>query len=452
MNLIDAPLQTIRAHFALWADAFAALFLLGKLGLSALLQGKGAISDRLKEVLAKPEALRAGFAVLRAFQPNLTLRKTLVTAYESQGTAIVTRANDVYEVLDREADFSVVYEPKMRKITAGENFFLGMQNTAQYQHDVSLMRLAMRREDVEAIVVPLAREKAESFAAAAQKRIDLPHELTRRIPAAIVSEYLGVAGAPETDLIDWVTVMFWYLFVDIVGLPEVETRALAAAKACRDGIDAAIAARKQSGAKKIDVLGRCLELQAATPEFDDVAIRDNLIGLLIGAIPTISKASCQAVDQLLDRPKALAGARAAALKGDTTLLGAYIFEALRFNPLNPLIYRRANRDVTIAASTLRQRRIRKDTMVMASNLSLMFDPLRIERPQDFRIDRPWGDYMLWGYGFHSCFGAYINRAVIPVMLRPVLARDNLRRAAGAAGQMDGGDTPPFPQHFVLESD
>ena len=452
MNLIDAPVQTIRAHFALWADAFAGLFLLGRLGVSALLQGKGAISDRLKEVLAKPEALRAGFAVLRAFQPNLTLGKTLVTAYESKGTAIVTRSTDVYEVLDREADFSVVYEPKMRKITAGENFFLGMQNTAQYQHDVSLMRLAMRREDVEAIVVPLAKEKSESFAAAAQKRIDLPQELTRRVPAAIVSDYLGVAGVLETDLIDWATVMFWYLFVDIVGLPEVETRALAAAKSCREGVDAAIAARKQSGAKKTDVLGRCLELQGSAPEFTDLAIRNNLIGLLIGAIPTISMASCHAVDQLLDRPEALAGARAAAQQGDTTLLGAYIFEALRFNPLNPLIYRRANRDVTIAASTLRQRRIRKDTMVLASNLSAMFDPLRIESPKEFRTDRPWGDYMLWGYGFHSCFGAYINHAVIPVMLRPVLARENLRRAAGAAGQMDGGDTPPFPQHFVLESD
>ena len=262
MNLIDAPLQTLRAHFALWAEAIASLFLLGKMGVSALVQGEGAIPERLKAVLAEPEAQRAGFAVLRAFQPNLTLKKTLVTAYESQGTAIVTRATDVYEVLDREADFAVVYEPKMRKITAGENFFLGMQNTAQYQHDVSLMRLAMRRDDVEALVVPLAREKAEAFAAAAQKRIDLPHDLTRRVPAAIVSDYLGVAGVPETDLIDWATLMFWYLFVDIVGLPEVETRALAAAKACRAGVDAAIAARKQSRAKKTDVLGRCLELQA----------------------------------------------------------------------------------------------------------------------------------------------------------------------------------------------
>ena len=42
-----------------------------------------------------------------------------------------------------------------------------------------------------------------------------------------------------------------------------------------------------------------------------------------------------------------------------------------------------------AASTLRARRIKKGTLVLASNLSAMFDPLKIEDPESFRIDRPW---------------------------------------------------------------
>jgi hypothetical protein len=57
--------------------------------------------------------------------------------------------------------------------------------------------------------------------------------------------------------------------------------------------------------------------------------------------------------------------------------------------------------------------------------------------------------MLWGYGMHTCFGAYINRAVMPAILKPLLAKPGLRRAAGAAGQIDGGGTP-FPQHFWVE--
>jgi cytochrome P450 len=184
---------------------------------------------------------------------------------------------------------------------------------------------------------------------------------------------------------------------------------------------------------------------------DDLGIRNNLIGLIIGAVPTISKAAVQALDQLLDRPEVLAAAQEAARKNDDAGLANYVFEALRFNPLNPLIYRRAVRDTEIARNTLRGRTIPASTMVLAVNLSAMFDPLRIARPNEFRVDRPWSDYILWGYGLHTCFGAYINAALIPALLKPLLQKPGLRRAAGKAGQIDSGDTP-FPAHLVLEFD
>ena len=69
-------------------------------------------------------------------------------------------------------------------------------------------------------------------------------------------------------------------------------------------------------------------------------------------------------------------------------------------------------------------------MVLASNLSAMFDPLKIEAPESFRTDRPWGDYILWGYGMHTCFGAYINRAVMPAILKPLLLQAGPAPRAG----------------------
>ena len=50
---------------------------------------------------------------------------------------------------------------------------------------------------------------------------------------------------------------------------------------------------------------------------------------------------------------------------------------------------------------------------------------------------------------HTCFGADINRAVMPVILKPLLAKSGLRRAAGNAGRIDAGGAP-FPQHFSVE--
>lgn len=429
------------------ADGLAAVYQTTVAVLSA--KGSGT-KEKFAVALQDPLTLRLICRVPRAFLPNFRISKKLITSYPNNGTAFVTRHDDVIEVLDRNADFEVVYEPRMRAITTGENFFLGMQDTALYTRDVSNMRLAMRRDDVATIVEPLARKLADRLVAEKTGRIDMPPDLSLRVPTAIVTDYFGVTGAPESDLMDWATLMFRYLFTDLTSDPELERDALAAAAACRSVIDAAIASRKASGEEKDDVIGRCLVMQAAgLPGMEDVTIRDNLLGLVIGAIPTISRAAVQALDQLLLRPVAFASAEQAAHDGNDALFAAHVFEALRFNPINPIIFRRAARDTKIAAGTFRACKIPKDTMVLASNLSAMFDPLKIEAPETFRTDRPWDDYILWGYGLHGCFGAYINRAVLPAILKPLLLKPGLRRAAGDAGQIDTGGTQ-FPQHFVLE--
>lgn len=449
MSFLISAVAAIAAHLRMWVEGLVAPFQIAPAVLSA--KGDG-LKAKAAAALQDPRVQRLAARPLRAFLPNLVLSKQVVAAYPNTGTTIVTRYQDVIEVLDRNADFEVVYEPKMRAITGGENFFLGMQDTPLYARDTSNMRLAMRRDDVAAIVQPLARRLAEELVSRHAKGMDLPNDLTLQVPTAIVTDYFGITGAASSDLVAWATVMFWYLFVDLAGSEEVGRKALDAAAASRAAIDAAIARRKASGEAKDDVLGRCLVLQkAGQPGMDDLGIRNNLIGLFIGAIPTISKACVQALDQLLERPQALASAQVAARSGDDALLAAHVFEAFRFNPLNPLIYRRAARDARIAAGSLRSRLIPKGAMVLAVNLSAMFDPLRIDAPESFRADRPWGDYILWGYGMHTCFGAHINRAVMPAILKPLLLKPGLRRAAGAAGRIDGGGTP-FPQHFRVEWD
>ena len=90
-------------------------------------------------------------------------------------------------------------------------------------------------------------------------------------------------------------------------------------------------------------------------------------------------------------------------------------------------------------------------MVMASNLSAMFDGAELQAANSFRTDRPWDAYMLWGYGMHTCFGDYLNRTTLPQVLKPLLKQKGLRRAPGAAGQIDNGGTP-FPVHLHVAFD
>lgn len=441
--MIRSLLAALRIRFAMAGSAVAALVVLG-VRVPGALRGGG-----LAALFATSDTQRRVFALLRAVWPNLVLRRRLIAAYDNSGTAVVTRQADVTEVLEREADFAVVYEPRMRVITGGENFFLGMQDSTEYVRDVSLMRLVVRRDDVAQCIIPPVASRAEAIVAAAPGRIDVPATLTLPVLSHLVGMYFGTPGPTERDLTEGTTAMFWWLFADLAADEAVTRLATGAAANTRAWLDAAIAARHATPTEADDVLNRCLALQATgTPGMDDLGIRNNLIGLLIGLVPTLSKASVLALAQLLDRPDALAGARAAAQGDDDALLAAHVFEALRFDPVNPIIYRRAVADTEIARGTLRARRIPAGTMVLAANLSAMFDPLAVEAPDAFRTDRPWRDTMLWGYGMHACFGAHINRVVVPHLLKPLLARPGLRRAEGAAGQVDGGGSP-FPAHFSV---
>lgn len=449
IRLISNSFQSLMIWLSVIIEAIISVVILALQGLKIVIfPPAGGRKAGFSALAAQPATLLRGFAVLRAFAPNLLLKKQLITAYPNSGTAIVTRAEDVREVLARDDDFAVVYEPKMNAITAGSNFFLGMQNTPRYTHDVSVMRLAIRREDLPQTVIPAARQSAEQIVAAQNGSIDVPQALTLEIPYRMVADYFGTPGPDRQDMIDWTTIMFWYLFIDLAGDASITDKALDAAAKCRAYLDQRIAERKTQGGGD-DVLSRCLALQASGLDaFNDVDIRNNMIGMVIGAIPTLNKAAVQALDQLIDRPDALAKAQAAARANDVKTVTASLMEAMRYNPVNPLIYRQAVRDSVIARSTTRARTIPQGTMVLACNLSAMFDPHALAHPNQFRLDRQPEDYILWGNGLHTCFGQYINQAIIPTMLMPLLKQPGLRRAPGSAGQVDFGGTP-FPQHWKL---
>jgi len=436
---------SIYQRLAVWAEGLYGLAYLIVMGLGAL------VSGGIKAFFLKPSSQRHIFAVLRAFWPNLSLKKVLMQCYDNTGTAVVTRRSDCLDVLNRNADFEVVYGSRMRKLTEGENFFLGMQPGWDYTRDTSAMRLAARMTDVAEIVQPRATELATKIVAECGGKIDIVPSLTLEVPWDMTDRYFG-AGGQRDRMQEWTTSLFWYLFLDLAADPQLDASALGAAAELRDYLDDHIAARKATPTDAADILNRCLALQSAdTPGMDDLGIRNNMLGLLIGAIPTISKACCIALDELLNRPDALASAHEAAQSGDDALLAQHIWEALRFNPFNPVIYRRATRDTEIAPSTLRRIKLRKGQIVFAANFSACFDRFEVAAPNSFRTDRAWEDYIIWGYGMHMCFGDVINKAVIPAILKPLLAQKNLRRAPGAAGQIEGG-TLGFPQHFHLEFD
>lgn len=414
----------------------AASGLAGGLGLGRALAASPAVLQAvIRTALATPATQRDAFALLRAVAPRLTLPVNIVGCYEGTGTLLLTRDADVREVLAREADFSVVYGPRMRRLTGGRDFFLGLQDGDLYRRDTEAMAAIVKPDDLEAVLA-MARSEATAAIAAAPGGLDLVPAISARIPALMVQRWFGIGtGLPLPQLIADATILFFYLFSDLTADARVEAGAMAAKDRVNAAIDASIA-----DAGPGTLLGRAAARGAAgDPAFDAEGIRTQMIGILIGAIATLSKASVLAVEELLARPAVLAAARKAARAGREDRVAAFIWEALRFSPVNPFIYRRAVADVRLGEML-----VPKGRMVLAANLSAMHDEAVVTEPGTFRAGRPWRHYMLWGEATHLCWGDRINRTILPAMLMPLLALPKLR----AEGPPETGGTP-FPRSYPL---
>lgn len=402
------------------------------------------MSSRLVRWLTGADVQRAVFGFLRRHHPNLRLGKRV----------LVTRAEDVNEVLKTDAVFGVteIYAERMERTTGP--FFLGMENTPRYQRESSLSRRAVRREDLEHIRT-LVREHAEQLIAMARPggRIDVVNGLARPVALGVVDRFFGVPGPDPETMKQWMRIIFWDIFLNQGNDADVIARARAASAELKTYMEGLIARRKAGLATegRDDFLTRLLRMQEEeATRLDDDAVRRNVGGIIVGAVDTTSKALSQLINELLERPEALGEAQSAARAGDTARVAAHAFEALRFDPHNPILLRTCHEEYVLARGTDREMRIPKGTLVIASTISAMFDPAVMQEPDEFRVDRPPEGYMHFGRGLHTCYGERINHIVLPEVLGCLLRLRNLRRAPGGEGRMKFEG--PFPDRLVVEFD
>ena len=370
------------------------------------------------------------FRILRNVAPILTV-KVSGTTY-----ALVTRFDDVTEILNRPNSFDVTYAPKIAVIMDGDNIFLGLPDTDQATRDKTIMRMAAPRAEAMSRVKPEVTALAEAAMAraAVNGQVDLAMELTQDVTTRFFGAYFGTPGEDLTAFSDQTRLLFHFMFADQSNDPALAALARPASAAMRAYVEGAIAARKTARGVHDDILERCLSFQdQGVIGMDDRGIRNNLIGLIVGALPQAPMVVPQLFDVLLDRPGELAQAQAAAIADDDERLSAIVFEASRFHPLTPALFRTAMEDYRLAGGTLRAKTIPAGATVLAATRSAMFDGRRVPDPTAFQPGRPTYSYMHFGGGMHECFGIHMNRVMIPAICKAVLKRPGLRRAPGSAG-------------------
>jgi cytochrome P450 len=383
------------------------------------------------------------------FAELLEQRPTLM----APGLCVVTRAPDVREVLANERVFSVrPYAARMERSTGA--FILGMAPSAQYDRELSALRLATDRSDLGA-VADISRRGAEQLidAAAAKRRINLAGGYARLVAMRVIADYMGTPGPDAgATMSGWIASLFRDIFLNLANDPAVTAAAATAATELRDYLDGLIAstrAQPPAATPPASVLARLAALQSGAGWLLDAdAVRRCIGGTIVGALETVNKAFVHAMDQLLDRPAELQRARDACARGDDAALLAGILEAMRFNPQNPFLYRICEESFVLARGTDREVTVPAGTLVFAATQAAMHDARELSEPEAFRLGRSPEAYLFFGHATHTCLGRHIAPIEWRELAKPLLRLPELRRAPGAAGQLryEG----PFPTELWIE--
>ena len=271
----------------------------------------------------------------------------------------MTRRNDVFGNPRPRRGFRSLRAPN-GALTGNENL-PGMQNTARYTRDTSNMRLAMRRDDVGAITA-VRRHRGRRLVNEAPGRIGVPQMLTLPVAAAARSTIsarrarLRRRSRPDEHSSG---------ICSSISRPTraLDTRALAMAAEFRAWLDGA---SRRARPRRDRATTRSAGAQRCRPSgiegMSDLDIRNNLVGLLIGELPTASATPIWRSTKLLNRPRLLVRSQRHGRRRARQL--AHLRSA-PLSPAQPGDLPAAVRDSKVAG-TLRSRRIPAGTMVMAS--------------------------------------------------------------------------------------
>ena len=408
------------------------------------------------------------FKQLRAERPVLVTPECTLLALFS----------DVRDCLQMPKIFTVdLYKPKMGVTDTDVGYLMAHDDDPLHYREKSIMQGMLNRDDL-----PRVREgiknSAKKILDEANGKLDIVDNYSRMVPAIMVQEYFGLDGVDPKKLLKW---SFWnqyntfhnqpfdlnskelfdhiisehgkcsvelvdyitVLMVRKILTVKIKDRLLGTGLKVLNVLRAIV--KKEPIVLKDDIVKRMLRTSFAEQvDFPLTRIGTNAGGLLIGSVETTSQAVAQVIGYFLDRPELLAQVKAASAKEDTADIDALVWEALRFVPISPYMFRQAGEDYTIAKGTDRETTIPKGTNVLTLTQSAMFDTYANENPDDFNPDRNWYHNFNYGFASHDCLGKYVGMAMIPEMVRQIMLRDDIQ-AVSAMDYEDG----PFPEKYEL---
>jgi cytochrome P450 len=375
------------------------------------------------------------FTEMRANRPVLVLPE-LVLAF---------RMADCVLILRRHHDFGVdLYVPKQG------DYFMAQDDTAAHWRDKSIMKAVLDFERIPEIRTFVAKRTAEILRAA-NGSTDLPKQLTRAVPVAVVQTFFGLDQHKAADLIEW---SYWNQQDAFHNQPfqDAPDPAKIVSKRKESNIRLALyigrLVAQRSLAVKLgrggnDIVSRLLKLSfSGGVNFPLKKVLFNAGGLLIGAVETTSHAVCNIIAELLARPDALAEAQRIARGAPPEEFDGVALEALRFRPAFPYFFRTCHRTTELAGGTPFATTVAPNTTVLAVTHSAMHDPASFPAPEKFDPKRSQEDNFTLGFGIHECLGRAIAKPMFSEIARQVIGQAGLRSTGPAVLRNNVPDSMP----------
>lgn len=391
---------------------------------------------------------------------------------------LISLFTDIRDVLQMPKIFTVdLYKPKMGVTETEVGYLMAHDDDALHYREKSIMQGLLNRDDLPR-VRQLIADAGKKILDDANGKIDIVNNYCRMVPAIMVQEYFGLDGVEKKDLIEW---SFWSQYNTFHNQPfdlnpkelsdKIESHHAVSSEKLKSYLTKLLVkklvllnlarpknllvsiwnfikglfTKKKKKPNTDDVLCRMLRTHFAKEvDFPLPRLGANAGGLLIGSIETTSQAVAQTIEYFLKRPVLLEKLKELAADEDPNAFDGYVWEALRFVPISPYMFRQVSQDYTVAKGTNRETTIKKGTNVLTLTQSAMFDEYAFDKAEDFIGERNWYHHFNFGFASHECLGKYVGMVMIPEMVRQVVLRNNIQ-GVGSIDYKDG----PFPESYNL---
>jgi cytochrome P450 len=376
------------------------------------------IAEALMRALnRRPLLLRSGLEVLRRRAP----------IWGTKQTRLVLSMDRVREVFDRPLDFinGPSYAPKL-KLGA---LVLGMDVSTCYHAERAALEAAVSSSAMVAEFERLVRTEAADLCSKLHpgiRQLDLASDVIEPVlvramcglfgvvPHYARSEYLDVAAGVPT-MAHWLRKLGGIIASGApapFGLHELTERLAE---------EMAGYLRQHVGkAPNGSVIALLREGQVFRHREDIV----RSVGGMMLAGATLIKAATLAVHQLLERETLERVPTQEFLRSrKASDIGPFVWEALRFQPPFPFLVRYCPR-----ATMLGDTPVAAGATVIVSPLAAMFDPTRVDRPEEFSRLRPASSYLLFGAGQHRCLAEQLAARGIPELISAIFTKLDIPNA------------------------